>query len=83
MTNAIWLVTLADRATGADQRVLVTTPPTDGEGEVRDFILRPGLTGTAGEVITLTDPVVIGVRRLAIKRPLGRTNFTAVTKAVA
>lgn len=76
----IWLVSLADRTTGADQRVLVTAPSTDTEDDVREFVLRPHLTGTKGEKITLADPVVIGLRKLAIKRPHA-TNLAAVTKA--
>jgi len=76
----IWLVTLADRYTKADQRVLVTAPPTDTEKDVCDFVLRPDVTGTKGETITLENPVVIGARKLAIKRPHA-TNLTAVTKA--
>lgn len=82
MTDAIWLVSLADRATGTDQRVLATVPSTDTEEDVRNFILRPGLTGTKGEVITLADPVIIGLHRLTLKRPI-TTNFAAVTKVVA
>lgn len=77
----IWMVSLADRVTGHDQRVLVTVPHTDTEEDVREFVLRPGLTGTKGETIALENPVVIGLRKLPIKRPLRNITMTQVEKA--
>lgn len=79
----IWLVSLADRETGADQRILVTAPSVDTEDDVRDFVMRPNLTGTKGETITLAHPVVIGVRKLAVKRPPRNTTMAEVTKVPA
>ncbi|QIG58319.1 hypothetical protein SEA_SKOG_167 [Gordonia phage Skog] len=64
-----YLVTLIDRETGQDQRILVRSENADGMQEFVD---------------TLTDleidaPVVMGVRELAVKRSLAKTNLLFVT----
>lgn len=64
----VYMVTLADRD-GKDQRVLVKVPADNTEDDVREFILRPGLKAVDGREVTLESPRVIGIRKLAIKRP--------------
>lgn len=63
-----WMVTLA-APDGKDQRVLVSAPAGDTEDDVREYVLRPDITGTKGERITLESPTVIGMRKLAVRRP--------------
>lgn len=77
-----YMVTLTDRHTHLEQRILVSAPGDDTEEDVREFVLRPGLTGTNGEIISLADPVVTGIRKLHIKRPVRNVTFTQVSKAV-
>lgn len=74
-----FMVTLADRE-GNDQRVLVTAPATDTEDDIRDYVLRPGITATDGRGISLVDPEVTHVQKLTINRPV-RTNFVDLMKA--
>ena len=76
-----YMVTLADRD-GKDQRVLVNVPSDNTEDDVREFILRPGLKATDGREVELTAPVVIGIRKLHIKRPV-KTSWQSMQKASA
>ncbi|QDF18590.1 hypothetical protein SEA_PUPPER_104 [Gordonia phage Pupper] len=64
-----YLVTLIDRETGQDQRILVRSENADGMQEFVNSL--PDLE--------LDHPVVMGVRQLALKRRLPRTNLLSVT----
>ena len=57
-----YLVTLADRNTGADQRILVQSADSDN---MQDFVTSDKVLPT----LSLTDPVVIAIHQLRIKRP--------------
>jgi hypothetical protein len=68
-----YLVTLADRTTGEDQRILVQSSDSDGMQEFVDSDeVRPTLR--------LITPVVIAIHQLRVKRPPQRTNFVALEK---
>ncbi len=62
-----YLVTLADPASGEDQRVLVQdrNPDRDWQEWVDTATFEPPLT--------ISNPRVLGVRKLRTKRPVGRT----------
>lgn len=64
-----YLVTLADRDTGKDQRILVRSECSDG---MQEFVERADLTPP----LEISHPVVIGIRELDLKRPLPRTTLT-------
>jgi hypothetical protein len=67
-----YLVTLADRSTGKDQRILVQSADSNNMQEfVESDAVRPTLS--------LNDPVVIAVHRLRVNRP-HRTVFPALEK---
>jgi hypothetical protein len=67
-----YLVTLADRSTGKDQRILVQSVDSNNMQEfVESDAVRPTLS--------LNDPVVIAVHRLRVNRP-HRTVFPALEK---
>ena len=57
-----YLVTLADRNTGADQRILVQSADSDN---MQDFVTSDKVLPT----LSLADPVVIAIHQLRIKRP--------------
>lgn len=57
-----YLVTLADRNTGEDQRILVQSAD---DTNMQDFVSSEAVLPT----LRLTDPVVIAVHQLRIKRP--------------
>jgi len=67
-----YLVSLADRDTGKDQRILVRAENPDG---MQEFVERPDLDPP----LTISNPVVIAIKELNIKRPLPRTNLTSFT----
>jgi hypothetical protein len=68
-----YLVTLADRNTGQDQRILVQSTNSDNMQEfVESKEVRPTLL--------LADPVVIAVHQLRIKRPPQRTVLPSLTR---
>lgn len=68
-----YLVTLADRVTGKDQRILVQSPSSENMQEfVESDQVRPTLT--------LTDPVVIAIHQLRVKRPPTRTVMPLIQK---
>lgn len=57
-----YLVSLADRNTGKDQRILVQSEDDNGMQEfVESDAVRPTLA--------LTDPVVVAINQLRVKRP--------------
>lgn len=67
-----YLVTLADRSTGKDQRILVQSVDSNNMQEfVESDAVRPTLS--------VNDPVVIAVHRLRVNRP-HRTVFLALEK---
>lgn len=57
-----YLVTLADRSTGKDQRILVQS---ENDENMQEFVESSEVRPT----LTVTDPVVIAIHRLNIKRP--------------
>jgi len=57
-----YLVTLADRNTGEDQRILVQSKTDDN---MQDFVESDEVRPT----LRLAEPVVIAIHRLSIKRP--------------
>ena len=65
-----YLVHLADRDTGQDQRILVRSATSDG---MQEFVSRADLTPP----LQIAHPVVIGIRELAINRPLPRTTLAS------
>lgn len=73
--SAYYLVTLAEPSTGKDQRILVETDNPDG---MQEFVSRVVIHNPR---ITITDPQVISVRRLRIKRPVQRTAWPTVVKS--
>lgn len=71
-----YMVTLADRQTGREQRLQVQASRTDDMQEWIDS--HP--VGVRGESIHLDEPVVIGIRKLHIKRPLRGTLMADIPK---
>lgn len=67
-----YLVTLADRNTGEDQRILVQSADSDG---MQEFVTSDAVLPT----LRLADPVVIAIHQLRVKRPY-RTVFPALEK---
>ena len=65
-----YLVHLADRDTGQDQRILVRSDTSEG---MQEFVLRADLH----PALEIANPVVIAVRELAINRPLPRTTLAS------
>lgn len=61
-----YLVTLADRTTGADQRILVRSAD---DTNMQEFVTSEAVLPTLG----LADPVVIAIHQLRIKRPYTNT----------
>lgn len=57
-----YLVTLADRTTGEDQRILVQSAD---DNNMQEFVTSAAVLPT----LKLADPVVIAVHQLRIKRP--------------
>lgn len=60
-----YMVTLIDKETGKDQRILVRSTCSDGMQEFVDSL----------DDLKLDSPVVVDVRQLANKRPLPRTTL--------
>jgi hypothetical protein len=68
-----FLVTLADRNTGQDQRILVQSANSENMQEFVDSAeVRPTLR--------LDEPVVIAIHQLRVKRPPNRTVLTSLTR---
>lgn len=57
-----YLVTLADRNTGEDQRIIVRSADDDG---MQEFVTSDAVLPS----LRLTEPVVIAIHQLHIKRP--------------
>lgn len=68
-----YLVTLADRNTGQDQRILVQSTNSD---DMQEFVESEEVRPT----LLLADPVVIAVHQLRIKRPPQRTVLPSLTR---
>lgn len=71
-----YLVTLADRKTGQDQRILVQS--FDSEG-MQDFVDSDQVRLT----LKLAEPVVIAIHQLRIKRPYTNTVLPSLTRGSA
>jgi hypothetical protein len=68
-----YLVTLADRNTGEDQRILVQSKnDEDMQAFVESDEVRPTLR--------LTDPVVIAIHQLKIKRPVLKVTMPSLIR---
>ena len=68
-----YLVTLADRVTGKDQRILVQSTSSD---DMQEFIDSDQVKPT----LTLAEPVVIAVHQLRVNRPPLHTVMPLVQK---
>ena len=68
-----YLVTLADRNTGKQQRILVQSRTEDG---MQEFIESPGVIGT----LSLESPTVIAVHRLRVRRPIRGTVMQSLVR---
>ena len=68
-----YLVTLADRNTGKDQRILVQSTTDDN---MQEFVVSDAVLPT----LALTDPVVIAVHQLRIKRPYHNTVMPSLVR---
>ena len=68
-----YLVTLADRETGKDQRILVRSWNDDN---MQKFVDSDEVRST----LLLENPVVIAVHQLRIKRPLPKTTMSSLTR---
>jgi hypothetical protein len=68
-----YLVTLADRNTGKDQRILVQSTTEDG---MQEFVVSEAVLPT----LALADPVVVAVHQLRIKRPYHNTVMTSLVR---
>lgn len=68
-----YLVTLADRNTGADQRILVQSADSDN---MQEFVTSDAVLPT----LALSDPVVIAIHQLRIKRPYSNTVLPSLVR---
>lgn len=68
-----YLVTLADRNTGQDQRILVQSSNSEG---MQEFIDSDEIKPT----LKLASPVVIAVHQLRVKRPYTNTVMQSLTR---
>lgn len=68
-----YLVTLADRNTGEDQRILVQSKTSD---DMQDFIDSDAVRPT----LRLGEPVVVAIHQLRIKRPPVRTVMASLIR---
>lgn len=68
-----YLVTLADRNTGADQRILVQSSSDDN---MQDFVVSDAVLPT----LSLADPVVIAIHQLRVKRPYHNTVLPSLVR---
>lgn len=69
----VYLVTLADRHTGQDQRVLVQSPNSDN---MQEFIESDEVLSS----LELEHPVVIAIHQLRIKRPIRNTTMPSLVR---
>ena len=68
-----YLVTLADRETGEDQRILVRSR---NDNDMQEFVDSDEVRKT----LLLENPVVIAVHQLRIKRQLPKTTLPSLTR---
>jgi hypothetical protein len=68
-----YLVTLADRNTGEQQRILVQSRTDDG---MQDFIDSPEVKPT----LDVDDALIIAIHQLRVKRPARGTVLTSLTR---
>jgi hypothetical protein len=68
-----YLVTLADRSTGKQQRILVQSRTDEG---MEEFIRSPEVLPT----LELDDPVVIAIHQLRVKRPIRGTVLSSLVR---
>ena len=68
-----YLVTLADRNTGADQRILVQSANDDN---MQEFVTSDAVLPT----LIIADPVVIAIHQLRIKRPYTNTVLPSLVR---
>ena len=68
-----YLVTLADRNTGKDQRILVQSTTDD---KMQEFVVSDIVLPT----LALADPVVIAIHQLRIKRPYHNTVMPSLVR---
>ena len=68
-----YLVTLADRNTGQDQRILVQSENSDG---MQEFVDSEKVLTT----LNITNPVVIAIHQLRIKRPVLKVTMPSLVR---
>ena len=68
-----YLVTLADRKTGKDQRILVQS---EDDAKMQEFVESDEVRPT----LIITEPVVIAIHQLRIKRPLPKTTLRSLIR---
>lgn len=68
-----YLVTLADRKTGKDQRILVQS---ENDARMQEFVESDEVRPT----LLVTEPVVIAIHQLRIKRPLPKTTLPSLIR---
>lgn len=68
-----YLVTLADRSTGKDQRILVQSTTDEG---MEEFINSPAVLPT----LDVEEPVVIAIHKLRVKRPARGTVIPSLVR---
>jgi hypothetical protein len=68
-----YLVTLADRNTGQDQRILVQSKNSDG---MQEFVDSEKVLTT----LNITNPVVIAIHQLRIKRPVLKVTMPSLVR---
>lgn len=68
-----YLVTLADRKTGKDQRILVQS---EDDTKMQEFVESDKVRPT----LLVDDPVVIAIHQLRIKRPLPKTTMPVLIR---
>jgi hypothetical protein len=68
-----YLVTLADRNTGQDQRILVQSANSDG---MQEFVDSEKVLTT----LNITDPIVVAIHQLRIKRPVLKVTMPSLVR---
>lgn len=68
-----YLVTLADRTTGKDQRILVQSAD---DKNMQEFVSSEEVRSC----LSISEPVVISIHRLRIRRPAPRTTLPSLIR---
>ena len=68
-----YLVTLADRNTGQDQRILVQSANSDG---MQEFVDSEKVLTT----LNIADPIVVAIHQLRIKRPVLKVTMPSLVR---